>query len=218
MPFQPPEAVHEVAFVDDQESVGLPLAVTVVGLAERVTVGAGGGGAAATLTVTVCVADAPPAPEHTRLKAVLCVSAPVDAEPEVAREPVQPPEAVQEVAFELAHCSMADCPEVNDVGEAVNCVICAAGGVGALTSTCTERWAEPPAPAQDSVKVALAASPLICWLPLVDFVPLQPPEAVHEVACSLDHESVVAAPLAMEVGDAESVTVAIGGSSLRLTS
>ena len=56
-PAQPPEAVHEVALVDDQDRVELlPLAM-VLGLALKLTVGAG--------EVTVTVADCaalPPAP------------------------------------------------------------------------------------------------------------------------------------------------------------
>ena len=57
LPLQPPEAVQEVAFLDDQDSVELlPLAM-VLGLALKLTVGAG--------EVTVTVADCaalPPAP------------------------------------------------------------------------------------------------------------------------------------------------------------
>lgn len=57
VPVQPPEAVQEVALVDDQVSVEpLPLA-TVLGLADRVTVGEGG----VTDTVTDWAA-LPPAP------------------------------------------------------------------------------------------------------------------------------------------------------------
>src|SRR5262245_43199759 len=41
-PVQPPDAVHEVAFVDDQVSVDVPPVVTLVGFAVRDTVGAGG--------------------------------------------------------------------------------------------------------------------------------------------------------------------------------
>ena len=47
-------------------------------------------------------------------------------------------------------------------------------------------------------------------VPLVAFVPLQPPDAVHEVAFVELHVSVEAAPLAMDVGFAVSVTVAAG--------
>jgi hypothetical protein len=57
LPFQPPEAVQEVALVDDQLNVeALPLA-TVLGLSVSVTVGAG----AVTDTVADCVA-LPPVP------------------------------------------------------------------------------------------------------------------------------------------------------------
>jgi hypothetical protein len=57
LPLQPPEAVQDVAFVDDQDSVELLPLATVLGLAVKLTVGAG--------EVTVTVADCaalPPAP------------------------------------------------------------------------------------------------------------------------------------------------------------
>jgi hypothetical protein len=61
-PLQSPEAVHELALVDDHDNVALlPLAID-GGLAVNVTVGAGGGGGAA---VTVTCAEAlalPPVP------------------------------------------------------------------------------------------------------------------------------------------------------------
>jgi hypothetical protein len=60
-PDQAPDAVHEVALVDDQLKVeALPL-VTVLGLAAKFTVGAG----AVTDTVTDCEA-LPPAPVQLR--------------------------------------------------------------------------------------------------------------------------------------------------------
>ncbi len=57
LPLQPPEAVQDVAFLDDQDSVELLPLATVLGLALKLTVGAG--------EVTVTVADCaalPPAP------------------------------------------------------------------------------------------------------------------------------------------------------------
>ena len=57
LPLQPPEAVHEVALVDDQDSVELAPLATVLGLALKLTVGAG----AVAVTVTDCTAF-PPAP------------------------------------------------------------------------------------------------------------------------------------------------------------
>ncbi len=62
VPDQAPEAVHDVAFVEDQVSVELAPLVTEVGLALKVTVGTG--------VVTVTVADfalLPPAPVQVRV-------------------------------------------------------------------------------------------------------------------------------------------------------
>jgi hypothetical protein len=56
-PLQPPEAVQELALVDDQLKVEVALLCTVLGFAESVTVGAG----EVTETVTDCEA-LPPAP------------------------------------------------------------------------------------------------------------------------------------------------------------
>ena len=54
LPLQPPEAMQEVAFLDDQDSVELLPLATVLGLALKLTVGAG--------EVTVTVADCPALP------------------------------------------------------------------------------------------------------------------------------------------------------------
>ena len=45
LPLHPPDAVHEVAFVDDQSSVEAPPLPTLVGLTRSMTAGSGGGGA-----------------------------------------------------------------------------------------------------------------------------------------------------------------------------
>ena len=70
VPVQPPEAVQDVALVDDHVSIELLPAFTAVGFAASVTVGAGG--APATVTVTLCCA-VPPPPVHCRLNIVLFV-------------------------------------------------------------------------------------------------------------------------------------------------
>ena len=54
LPLQAPEAVHEVALLDDQVTIELPPLATLVGLALMETVGA------APDTVTVAVFDAVP--------------------------------------------------------------------------------------------------------------------------------------------------------------
>jgi hypothetical protein len=57
VPDHAPEAVHEVAFVDDQANVDAAPLLTVLGAAEKLTLGAG----ADTETVAACVA-LPPVP------------------------------------------------------------------------------------------------------------------------------------------------------------
>ena len=61
LPDQPPEAVQAVVLVDDQVSVVVAPLLTVLGAAERLTVGAG----VLTETVADCVA-LPPAPVQVR--------------------------------------------------------------------------------------------------------------------------------------------------------
>jgi hypothetical protein len=72
-PDQAPDAVQEVALVDDQiRDAALPRVIE-LGLALKLTLGA----AAFTDTVADCAA-LPPAPVHDRVKVELAVSAPVD--------------------------------------------------------------------------------------------------------------------------------------------
>jgi len=59
-PDHAPDAVHELAFVLDHDSVELPPYAIEVGLADSDTVGAG---AEPTVTVALALAD-PPAPVH----------------------------------------------------------------------------------------------------------------------------------------------------------
>ena len=75
VPDQAPEAVQEVALVDDHERVLEAPLVTDVGLALRDTVGAGDGAFTVTLTDLLVL---PPAPLQLRLKVLLAVSVPVD--------------------------------------------------------------------------------------------------------------------------------------------
>lgn len=68
----------------------------------------------------------------------------------------------------------------------------------------------PPTPEQVSVKVVAAVSAPVEALPLVALVPLQPADAVHELAFVLLQVSVEALPEVTEVGLAASVTVGFG--------
>jgi hypothetical protein len=62
VPLQPPEAAQELALVEDQLKVELAPLDTVLGLADKVTVGAG----VFTVTVADCAA-LPPLPVQVRL-------------------------------------------------------------------------------------------------------------------------------------------------------
>jgi len=73
--------------------------------------------------VTVTVVDAlavPVVPVQERLNVRVLVSPPVEALPETALAPDQPPEAVQEVALVEDQASVDDPPLVTDVGFAAS--------------------------------------------------------------------------------------------------
>jgi hypothetical protein len=118
-PDQPPEAVHDVAFVEDQVSVEVPPLATDVGFAASETVTDGGGGEPATVTIADALA-LPPEPVQVREKLPLAVSGPVDWLPEVALEPDHAPEAEQEVAFAEDQVSVEVPPLATDVGFAAS--------------------------------------------------------------------------------------------------
>src|SRR3954470_16911802 len=87
LPLQPPDPVHDVAFVEFQVNVLLPPLLTVVGDTDSVTLGAG----VEAVTETVRVAWAvPPAPVQLSVNEVVAANAPVLALPETAFVPLQP--------------------------------------------------------------------------------------------------------------------------------
>jgi hypothetical protein len=122
----PPVAVHDVALVELQVNVEVPPLAIALLLAVSVAVGTG---LAVTDTEIVAAAAGlvPPAPVHVREYAVFAVNAPVLWLPLVANAPVQPPEAVQDVALAELQFSIAAPPLLTAVGDAV---IDAAGAGG----------------------------------------------------------------------------------------
>jgi hypothetical protein len=68
-------------------------------------------------------------------------------EPVAGCAPVQPPDAVHEVAFELDHVSVAEFPAVIAEGSAVKEVT----GAAVVTSMATVLAVVPPGPVHDSV-------------------------------------------------------------------
>lgn len=85
------------------------------------------------------------------------------------------------------------------------------------TSTITVLDTVPPAPLQLKVYVWLEPRLPVLWLPLVDLVPVQAPDAVHSVAFVELQLRADAAPIATEVGVAESVTVGVAGAGAPAT-
>ena len=96
VPVHPPEAVHEVALLEDQVRVELPPEVMLVGLAAKLTVGAAL--VAATVTKALAGEDVPLAPLQVSVYVVV-LAGDIETVPLVGFVPVHPPEAVHEVAL-----------------------------------------------------------------------------------------------------------------------
>jgi hypothetical protein len=149
VPFQPPAATHELAFVDDHVSVVLAPLATRVGRAARVNVGAaqlplgqpGSGGRIATHTRSL--PDAP-LPEQVSVKDAAAARAAVCSEPWSALLPLQLPEAVHTVALVVAQLSVARVLLPTIVGRTLRSTVGAAPG-DEVSVTVTEREAVPPA-------------------------------------------------------------------------
>lgn len=143
LPDHDPNAVQAVACVEDQVRVDpLPL-LTVLGLADKETVGVG--------WVTETVVDwlaFPPGALQVRVYEAFAVSVPVDWVPLKALPPDQAPEAVQAVALVEDQVSAAAEPLSTVLGLALSVTV--AEGLG-LTVTVVDWTALPPAPVQVSV-------------------------------------------------------------------
>jgi hypothetical protein len=130
----------------------------------------------------------------------------VECDPLVASLPLQPPEALQDVAFLDDQDSVELLPLAMVLGLALKLTV----GAGEVTVTVADCAALPPAPVQVSVYVAFAVRAPVDWEPLVAWLPDQPPEAVHEVAFVVDQLRVELLPLAMELGLTARLTVGAG--------
>ena len=142
LPDHAPEALHELASVDDQLRVEeLPL-TTEAGLAVSDTVGSG--------AVTVTLADAlavPPGPVQVREKLLLAVSMPVACWPEIALLPDHAPEALHELASVDDQLRVEESPLTTELGLAVNDTV----GAGGVTVIVADALAVPPSPVQAMV-------------------------------------------------------------------
>src|SRR3954452_14180764 len=93
-PLQPPDAVHDVAPVDDHVNLLEPPLATVVGVAVSVVTGAAGGAVVVTSTAVAEVV-VPPRPVQLRSKDWRVWSGPIVSVPSVAFLPFQSPDALQ---------------------------------------------------------------------------------------------------------------------------
>lgn len=117
----------------------MPLVLVVGGAQTRVAVPV----VAATVTVTDCAAE-PPVPVHVSVYLAVADSAAVFCEPLAASEPLQPPEAAQEVALLADQVRVEAAPLATVVGLALNVTV----GAGVVTETVADCAALPPLPVQ----------------------------------------------------------------------
>jgi len=191
-PVQPPLPVQDAAFVDDHASVEMPPGASESGLAVRISVGSGGG-----FAVTVTLFEiVPPLPVQASVKVVVVASAPVDSVPLVDFVSLQPPLAMQLVAFVDDQLSIEGSPVVTESGLAVSVKV----GAGYETVTVAVRETVPPSPVQVSVKEVVVARGPVVSVPLAGRGPLQPPLAVQEVAYFVDQLSFETAPGGTDAG------------------
>jgi hypothetical protein len=120
LPLHPPDAAQVVASIEFHVRDTMPPTATLVGLADSVTVGAG-----TTVTATVRTA-LPPVPVQVRVNEAVAVNAPVETDPLVACDPLQPPDARQLVASVEVQVSIAEPPLATLVGLAPSVTV---GGV-----------------------------------------------------------------------------------------
>ena len=194
--------MHEVAFVELQLRVEAPPLATTDGFTVNVTVGM----PPFTVTVAVTTLLVPPAPLQINEYDVVATRAPVLCEPLVDLLPLQPPDAVHEVALVELHVSTDAAPRLTEFGFAVSVTVAA----GKTETVAVATLLAPPAPLQVNECMVVFVSGAVLSVPLVDLLPLQPPDAVHEVALVEFHVSTEALPLATVVGFAVSVTAAGG--------
>lgn len=194
-PLHPPEAVHEVALLELQESVAVPPGAMTEELNVNVAVG---------MTFTTTLADeVPPAPLQLSEYEAAVATAPVLWLPLMPTEPFQAPLAVQDVVLLDVHVNVELPPAATTCGDAVKVTV----GAGRIVTVTTTGAVTPPGPAQMSEYVVAAVNGPVPWLPLAASVPLQPPDAVHESALVDIHVNVEAPPEATAVGVAVSATI-----------
>jgi hypothetical protein len=123
-------------------------------------------------------------------------------------EPLQPPDAVQEVALVLDHVSVEETPDFTLLGVAVSVTI----GAAPETVTVADCVADPPAPVQVTSYSVVFVRTGVCQIARVGTSPCQlPTVATQAVALADAQVRVDLPPLLMVVGAAVNVTDAAAG-------
>lgn len=139
LPLHPFEAAHDVTLLDVQSSVVVPPGATPGGDALSV---ADAVVDELMLTVTFAIAP-PPGPLQFSVYWVAVEIAPVDALPDTALLPLQPPDAVHESALAALHVSIDELPDETLVGFALKLMV---GGLDAPPPAAAVPPPEPPPP------------------------------------------------------------------------
>jgi hypothetical protein len=129
--------------------------------------------------------------------------------PLVLLVPVQPPEAVQDVALVELQVNVEDAPLASVVWLADSMAV--GTGLAVTVTVAAAAALVPPEPMQVSEYVVSAVKAPVLWLPLVANAPVQPPEALHDVASVELQANIAASPLLTVIGDAVIDAVGTGG-------
>jgi hypothetical protein len=148
----------------------------------------------------------PPAPVHCSENVLFVASVELCSLPDTALAPTHAPDAVHVVAFVELHVRMV-APLVPTV-DGLAAKVTVGKGAAPATVMIVEVLVTPPAVFEHvRMKVVFVVKPLLVSVPLVAFVPVQPPAAVQLFASEVDHVSVVLPGFPTEFDDARSETV-----------
>lgn len=200
LPPHPSLASQLLALVEIHVRVALSPSKMEVGDAERSTVGVGGGRG---VTVIVMLSLVVLAPLPHVIAYVTVVNGETISEPLRVFVPVHPSLAMHVDAFDDDHVRVDVAPSVIEVGMAVMSVVGVGGG--SMTSTVTES-VEVLVPSPQVKVYVVSVVGERCSLPESALLPDHPPDATHDDASSVVHESVVVAPRSMLPGVARRST------------
>jgi hypothetical protein len=171
LPFAMPSTVHTAA---------PPPGTVALNCCVRLRVSAAFCGATAMMTLdTVSVAEAtelaPPGPVQIKEYDVVALTGLVGCEPLPGTVPLHPSLATHDAAFVEVQVNVEVSPGATTDGYTLKTAV-------GITLTVVPALELPPGPEHAREKVAVPDSGPVFWVPLAATVPLQAPDAVHDVA------------------------------------